>query len=149
MKKTDNAESVDAIGCTGLTELAAPNAEYVYARGCTGLTELAAPNAEYVDASGCTGLTELAAPNAKTVYARGCTGLTDYLVKEGRLNRLLTGGGKTIAEVAAAWDCHTWDDCPLHVAYGVSCIGDLPDEYQADGALFVSLFDDNMIPRPA
>jgi hypothetical protein len=75
-------KTVDASGCTGLTELSAPKATTVYARGCTGLTELSAPEAGYVDASGCTGLTELSAPKATTVYASGCTGLTELSAPE-------------------------------------------------------------------
>jgi hypothetical protein len=138
---------VDASGCTGLTELAAPNAEYVYASGCTGLTELAAPNAKTVYASGCTGLTELAAPNAKTVDARGCTGLTEYMSGD-RLTALLTGGGKTVAEVAKHWNCHDWSNCPMHAAFGALCISDVPAKFQADAALFVSLFDDKLISCP-
>ncbi len=51
-------------------------AEYLDASGCTGLKELSAPVAEYLYASGCTGLKELSAPVAKTLYASGCTGLT-------------------------------------------------------------------------
>ena len=37
--------TVDARGCTALTQLDAPNATIVYARGCTALTQLDAPNA--------------------------------------------------------------------------------------------------------
>jgi len=35
----DAAKTVDASGCTALTELRADAAEYVYASGCTALTE--------------------------------------------------------------------------------------------------------------
>jgi len=45
--------TVDASGCTALTELKADKAGYVYARGCTALTELKADSATTVDASGC------------------------------------------------------------------------------------------------
>jgi hypothetical protein len=65
--------TVDASGCTALTELKADAAKTVYARGCTALTELKADAADYVDASGCTALTELKADAAKTVYASGCS----------------------------------------------------------------------------
>ena len=75
--KADAAETVDASGCTALTELKADAARYVYARGCTALTELKADAARYVDASGCTALTELKADAARYVYARGCTALTE------------------------------------------------------------------------
>ena len=48
--------TVDASGCTALTELKADAAKYVDARGCTALTELKADAAEYVYARGCTAL---------------------------------------------------------------------------------------------
>lgn len=41
-KVTDAAKTVDARGCTGLTELKADAAKYVDARGCTALTKLTA-----------------------------------------------------------------------------------------------------------
>ena len=55
-KNANDARTVYASGCTGLTALPdLPNARTVYARGCTGLTALPdLPSAEYVDASGCT-----------------------------------------------------------------------------------------------
>ena len=70
-------KTVDARGCTALTELKADAATYVDARGCIALTELKADAAKIVDASGCTALTELKADAAKTVYAIGCTALTE------------------------------------------------------------------------
>ena len=75
--KADAAKTVDASGCTALTELKADAAKTVYASGCTALTELKADAAEYVDARGCTALTELKADAAKTVDASGCTALTE------------------------------------------------------------------------
>ena len=60
-------KSIDARGCTALTELKADAADYVDARGCTALTELKADAADYVDASGCTALTELKAPKATKI----------------------------------------------------------------------------------
>jgi hypothetical protein len=73
----ETVQTVDACGCTALTELAAPKAITVDASGCTALTELAAPEATTVYVSGCTALTELAAPEATTVYVSGCTALTE------------------------------------------------------------------------
>ena len=68
-------KTVDARGCTALTELKADAAEYVYASGCTALTELKADAAKTVYARGCTALTELKADAAEYVDARGCTAL--------------------------------------------------------------------------
>jgi hypothetical protein len=70
-------KTVDASGCTALTELKADAAETVYASGCTALTELKADAARYVYASGCAALTELKADAAETVDASGCTALTE------------------------------------------------------------------------
>jgi hypothetical protein len=68
--------TVDASGCTALTQLDTPVAKTVDASGCTALTQLDTPVAEYVDASGCTALTQLDTPVAEYVYASGCTALT-------------------------------------------------------------------------
>jgi hypothetical protein len=59
-------KTVDARGCTALTELKADSAEYVYARGCTALTELKADSAKTVDASGCD-------PKLVIKAKKGCT----------------------------------------------------------------------------
>jgi hypothetical protein len=82
--KKGSIKTVDASGCTALTELKADQAEYVYARGCTALTELKADQAEYVDASGCTALTELKADQAEikppsTLYIFGGVDSRGYL----------------------------------------------------------------------
>ena len=72
---SENAKTIDARGCTALTELKAENAKTIDASGCTALTELKAENAETIYARGCTALTELKAENAKTICASGCTAL--------------------------------------------------------------------------
>ena len=56
--------TLDARGCTALTEIKADNAEYLDASGCTALMEIKADNAKTLDASGCTALTEIKADNA-------------------------------------------------------------------------------------
>ena len=55
----------------------------VDARGCTALTELKAGAATYVDASGCTALTELKADAATSVDARGCNTNLKIKAKKG------------------------------------------------------------------
>ena len=81
--KADAAEYVDARGCTALTELKTDAAKYVYASGCTALTELKTDAAKTVDARGCTALTELKADAAEYVYASGCTALTELKARKG------------------------------------------------------------------
>jgi len=157
-----NAKTVDISVCTGLTKLPdLPNAQIVYMSGCTGLKQLPdLPNAKIVYMSGCIGLTKLPdLPNAKILDIRGCTGLKQlpdgstleqYMAPGGGMERFLTGGGKSLDEIVAAgaWDCHNWDNCPTHVAYGASSIDDLPPDRQREGVLFIALFDAGFLPQP-
>jgi hypothetical protein len=66
---------------------------------------------------------------------------------------LCTAGGKPLAEVAAAWDCHTWGrpgnpSCPMAVAFGVHRLEDVPVLYRPRAEQFVRLFDARLLPRP-
>jgi len=62
---------------------------------------------------------------------------------------LLTAGGKTLEEVVTqAWDCHSWENCPMAVAFGVHKIADIPPLYQHEAAFFIQLFDAKQIPNP-
>jgi Pentapeptide repeats (8 copies) len=77
-------------------------------------------------------------PNGRT--------LSEYLawLPEG----LLVQGGKPLAEVVAAWDGHTWDDCPMSVAFNALGLASVPECWRAEAAAFVALFDGGHIPRP-
>ncbi len=61
---------------------------------------------------------------------------------------LCMAGGKPLAEVAAAWDCHSWENCPMAVAFGVKGIEDVPAFYRPRARQFVQFFDARLIPRP-
>jgi hypothetical protein len=63
---------------------------------------------------------------------------------------LLTAGGKTIKEIinGGAWDCHSWDNCPMAMAFGVHRVEDVPPLYRARAQEFVRFFDARMIPAP-
>ena len=63
--------------------------------------------------------------------------------------RLLTAGGKPLEEVASSgnWDCHSWDNCPIAVAFGASSTSGVPEEYREAAGLFIALFDAGLIPR--
>ena len=62
---------------------------------------------------------------------------------------LLTAGGKTLAEVVTqSWDCHSWENCPMAVEFGVHEIADIPLLYQREAAFFIQLFDAKQIPNP-
>ena len=64
------------------------------------------------------------------------------------LPTLLTAGGKTVAEVAEHWDCHTWSNCPMHAAFGANDIHGVPEEWRDDAQVFITLFDAWALPRP-
>jgi hypothetical protein len=49
---------------------------------------------------------------------------------------------------AAAWDKHSWQDCPLHAAYGWNGLGDAPADRRRDVAAFVAVFDATLLPQP-
>ena len=77
-------------------------------------------------------------PNGKT--------LPDYITW--LPSGLLTQGGKPLADVVAAWDCHEWTGCPMHAAFGATGLGSVPDCWRAEAATFVALFDGRHVPRP-
>ena len=62
--------------------------------------------------------------------------------------KLLTAGGRTVAEVAEAWACHSWGNCPISVAFGVQSIKDVPAQYRDAAAVFVRLFDRGLVAKP-
>jgi len=63
---------------------------------------------------------------------------------------LLTAGGKTMDEIRASgcWDCHTWTNCPMHVAFGISSPEEGPILLRSRIKEFVDLFDAGLIPAP-
>lgn len=61
---------------------------------------------------------------------------------------LCAAGGRTLAEVAAHWDCHTWDNCPMAYAFGVTNLEDIPLLYQPRVEQFMQLFDAGLLPCP-
>ena len=63
--------------------------------------------------------------------------------------RLLTAGGKTVDEVAQHWGCHSWENCPMHAAFGASGISEVPEEWRERAKLFVTLFDAGVLPCPS
>jgi len=64
---------------------------------------------------------------------------------------LCTAGGRTLEEVAAAWECHSWENCPMHVAFnGAKSPSDsrVPMILRPRVEQFVQLFDQGLIPNP-
>jgi len=62
---------------------------------------------------------------------------------------LCQAGGRSLAEVAAAWDFHNWEGgCPMAVAFGVKGISEIPLLLQPRVKQFIFFFDSGLIPRP-
>ena len=63
---------------------------------------------------------------------------------------LLTAGGKTVKEIvdSGAWDCHSWDNCPMHVAFGIEDANEAPPLLRARVKELVQFFDAKLIPVP-
>ena len=68
---------------------------------------------------------------------------------------LLAAGGQSLGDVLATlrasggWaTCHSWTNCPLHVAYGVDSVAGIPALYQWEARQFLQLYDAGLIPEP-
>ena len=64
---------------------------------------------------------------------------------------LLTAGGKTLTEVLSTgcWKCHSWENCPMHAAFGISSVQGAPEPLRERVELFVTLFDARALPEPS
>jgi hypothetical protein len=72
--------------------------------------------------------------------------LSEYI--EEVVRPLITAGGRSVEEVAAAWDSHTWGNCPMSIAFGAKRLAEVPILYRPRAEQFVRLFDAGLIPRP-
>jgi uncharacterized protein YjbI with pentapeptide repeats len=54
---------------------------------------------------------------------------------------LLTQGGKPLDLVLAAFKNHTWTNCPMAVAFGVTRLEEVPECHRKEASLFIALFD--------
>jgi uncharacterized protein YjbI with pentapeptide repeats len=63
---------------------------------------------------------------------------------------LLTAGGKTLETILASgcWECHSWNNCPMAVAFGIDAPSKGPPLLRARIKEFVQLFDAKLIPKP-
>jgi len=77
-------------------------------------------------------------PNEKT--------LQEYI--EWLPSGLLSQGGKPLEQVLAAWDSHTWDNCPMSIAFDAESLNSVPDCWRNEAATFVALFDGLHLPKP-
>ncbi|MCA1973635.1 MAG: hypothetical protein LDL44_12420, partial [Caenispirillum sp.] len=53
--------------------------------------------------------------------------------------RPLFAEGKAVP--AEAWRCHSWNNCPLHHAYGASAVRGLPRRLRSMARLWLALYD--------
>ena len=49
------------------------------------------------------------------------------------------------ARATAAWEEHTWEDCPMHAAHGWTGVADAPAARRIAVAAFVALFDARLL----
>jgi hypothetical protein len=63
---------------------------------------------------------------------------------------LLTYGGKTIEQIidSGCWNCHGWDNCPMHVALDINSVKEAPLLIRKRVEEFVKFFDSGLIPEP-
>jgi hypothetical protein len=101
------------------------------------LANLSLANLSYANLSGA---------NLSGAYLSGAMKWEQYLSDV--VPALCTAGGKTLEEVAAAWDCHDWTNCPMAIAFGVHDLSDVPILYRREAEFFVTLFDAKAIPNP-
>jgi uncharacterized protein YjbI with pentapeptide repeats len=61
---------------------------------------------------------------------------------------LLTAGGKTLQQIrdSKCFDCHTWTNCPMHVAFDIENANDGPILLRPRIKEFVRMFDQGLIP---
>ena len=92
-------------------------------------------------------LTDADLTRAVLTGARLSDGLTFAQYLDELVPALLTAGGKTLAEVATEenWHCHSWSNCPIHVAFDAISIDEVPALYRWQAERFIQLFDARVI----
>jgi len=126
---------------------------------CRNGIELSYANLSYANLSGAALRgADLRGANLCGANLRGAAG--DFIIPDGIrfsaylkevVPALLTAGGKSIQQIveAKAWDCHSWDNCPMAVAFSVHSIDDVPLLYQPRAQEFIQFFDAGLIPEPS
>ena len=66
------------------------------------------------------------------------------------MEQFLTAGGKTLNDIvgAGAWECHSWSNCPTHVAFNAASIQEVPAEHRRAAVKFISFFDAEFLKEP-
>ena len=62
---------------------------------------------------------------------------------------LLTAGGKSLLEIleSGAWKCNSWENCPMHVAFGANNLQQVPVLFRPRAQEFIQFFDADLIPE--
>ena len=68
----------------------------------------------------------------------------DYLAEV--VPALLAAGGHEVSP--EAWQCHTWNNCPMAEAFGVQRLDMVPLLHRPRVEQFVQLYDAGLIPAP-
>ena len=144
------ATFINLDGCSSITHINAPVAVNLILDGCAALTHIDAPRATDISARYCIFLTHINAPLAIRMSLFGCVYLPQFAANYMRTRGipLLTATGKTLQKISEHWYCHTWENCPMAFVFGVDTIGEVPEKYQKEACLFISLFDSRILPRP-
>src|SRR5882757_145544 len=76
------------------------------------------------------------------------TGETWKEYKEQTVPALLIAGGKALGDVIEqSWDCHSWENCPMAVAFDVHKVEDVPILYRPRAEQFIRYFDAKMLKK--
>src|SRR5882757_2856144 len=76
------------------------------------------------------------------------TGETWKEYKEQTVPALLIAGGKALRDVIEqSWDCHSWENCPMAVAFDVHKVEDVPILYRPRAEQFIRYFDAKMLKK--
>lgn len=61
----------------------------------------------------------------------------------------LLQSGKPLKEVMRkkVWECHSWDNCPMHAVFGASIPDKIPPQFRQIAREFIALYDGGMITR--
>ena len=84
------------------------------------------------------------AKNADSVILETGETLKDF--REKVVPQLLAAGGRKVNP--GAWDCHSWDNCPMAQAFDIHNTEDAPLLLRPRVEQFVRLFDARLIPLP-
>jgi hypothetical protein len=102
---------------------------------------------------------DLSGPNLRGANLRRARNRSDWTMPDGFkfskylsdvVPALLTSGGKTLKEVleTGCWQCHSWENCPMHAAFGIDSSEEAPPLLIPRVKEFVQFFDQGLIPEP-